>query len=77
MFNAKAVVLATGGFGANAEMVCSYREELEGYVTTNHEGATGDGIIMAEVIGADLTDIDQIHPTVEQSTAELISESVR
>ena len=34
---------------------------------------------MAEVIGADLTDIDQIqiHPTVEQSTAELISESVR
>lgn len=79
MFNAKAVVLATGGFGANAEMVCSYREELEGYVTTNHEGATGDGIIMAEVIGADLTDIDQIqiHPTVEQSTAELIFESVR
>ena len=79
LFNAKAVVLATGGFGANAEMVCSYREELEGYVTTNHEGATGDGIIMAEVIGADLTDIDQIqiHPTVEQSTAELISESVR
>ena len=60
-------------------MVCSYREELEGYVTTNHEGATGDGIIMAEVIGAGLTDIDQIqiHPTVEQSTAELISESVR
>lgn len=75
----EAVVLATGGFGANAEMVCSYREELEGYVTTNHEGATGDGIIMAEVIGAGLTDIDQIqiHPTVEQSTAELISESVR
>ena len=75
----EAVVLATGGFGANAEMVCSYREELEGYVTTNHEGATGDGIIMAEVIGADLTDIDQIqiHPTVEQFTAELISESVR
>lgn len=79
LFNGKTVVLATGGFGANAEMVCSYREELEGYVTTNHEGATGDGIIMAEVIGADLTDIDQIqiHPTVEQSTAELISESVR
>lgn len=79
MFNAKAVVLATVGFGANAEMVCSYIEELEGYVTTNHEGATGDGIIMAEVIGAGLTDIDQIqiHPTVEQSTAELISESVR
>ena len=79
LFNAKAVVLATGGFGANPEMVCKYREELEGYVTTNHAGATGDGIVMAEAIGADFVDIEQIqiHPTVEQSTAELISESVR
>ena len=78
-YHAKSVVLATGGFGANEEMFTKYRPELEGYVTTNHAGATGDGIVMAEKIGAELVDIDQIqiHPTVEQSTAELISESVR
>ena len=42
-------------------------------------GATGDGILMAEAVGADLVDIDQIqlHPTVEQSTSMLITEGVR
>ncbi|QQO09419.1 flavocytochrome c [Breznakiella homolactica] len=77
--NAKAVVLATGGFGANEDLFTKYRPELKGYVTTNHPGATGDGIVMAEAVGADLTDIEQIqiHPTVEQSTSELVSESLR
>ncbi len=78
-YDAKAVVLAAGGFGANEEMWTKYRPELKGYVTTNHAGATGDGIVMAQAIGANLVDIEQIqiHPTVEQTTSELISESVR
>jgi fumarate reductase flavoprotein subunit len=48
-------------------------------VTTNAPGATGDGILMAQALGADLVDIEQIqlHPTVEQSTSMLITESVR
>ncbi len=77
--NAKAVVLATGGFGANEEMYTKYRPELKGYVTTNAPGATGDGILMAEAVGANLVDIEQIqiHPTVEQTTSILITESVR
>ncbi len=77
--NAKAVVLATGGFGANEEMYCSYREDLKGTVTTNAPGATGDGIVMAENVGAALVDIEQIqlHPTVEQETSMLITEGVR
>ena len=76
---ARAVILATGGFGANEDMYTSYREDLEGVVTTNAPGATGDGIVMAEAVGADLVDMDQIqlHPTVEQSTSMLIAESVR
>ncbi|MBQ7370785.1 MAG: flavocytochrome c, partial [Blautia sp.] len=76
---AKAVILATGGFGANEEMYTGYREDLKGVVTTNAPGATGDGIVMAQAVGADLVDIDQIqlHPTVEQSTSMLITESVR
>ncbi|MDO4632504.1 MAG: flavocytochrome c [Eubacteriales bacterium] len=77
--NADAVILTTGGFGANEEMYTQYRPDLKGTVTTNAPGATGDGIVMAQAAGADLVDIDQIqlHPTVEQSTSMLITESVR
>ncbi len=77
--NAKAVVLATGGFGANEEMYTEYKPELKGYVTTNAPGATGDGIRMAEAVGAKLVDMEQIqiHPTVEQTTSILVTESVR
>ena len=77
--NAKAVILACGGFGANEEMYTTYRPDLKGTVTTNAPGATGDGIVMAQALGADLVDIEQIqlHPTVEQTTSILITESVR
>ena len=77
--NAQAVILATGGFGANEDMYTQYRPELKGFVTTNTPGATGDGITMAEAVGANLVDIEQIqiHPTVEQTTSLLITESVR
>ena len=52
---------------------------LANAVTTNHAGATGDGILMAEAIGADTVDMNQIqlHPTVYQETGMLVSESVR
>lgn len=76
---AKAVILATGGFGANEDMYTQYRPDLKGTVTTNAPGATGDGIVMAQAVGAALVDIEQIqlHPTVEQTTSMLITESVR
>ena len=77
--NAKAVILATGGFGANHKMVEKYRPELKGFSTTNHPGATGDGIILAQQVAAGLTDIEQIqiHPTVIKKNGALISESMR
>ncbi|MFZ0446757.1 MAG: flavocytochrome c [Bacillus sp. (in: firmicutes)] len=77
--NAKAVVLATGGFGANHEMVEQYRPELEGFSTTNHDGATGDGITMAQEVGADLMQIEkiQIHPTTDPETGYLFTEGLR
>ncbi|WP_049686821.1 FAD-dependent oxidoreductase [Dakarella massiliensis] len=77
--NAKAVILATGGFGANHKMVEKYRPELKGFSTTNHPGATGDGIVLAQQVGAGLTDIEQIqiHPTVIKKNGALISESMR
>jgi len=77
--NAKSVIVATGGFSANSEMVVKYRPELEGFVTTNHKGATGGGIALLQKIGANTVDMGeiQIHPTVEQSTSYLISEAIR
>ncbi len=57
----KGVVLAAGGFAANVEMRTKYNPGLdEKTKTTNHPGATGDGIIMAEEIDADLVGMKYI-----------------
>ena len=79
VINTKAVILATGGFGANPDMVVKYAPQLAGFITTNHSGATGDGIEMALEVGAGLTDIEQIqtHPTVNPNTATMYTEGVR
>ena len=79
---AKAVIIATGGFAANKEMVEKYQPSLKGYMSTNASGALGQGITMAEAIGADTVDMDQIqiHPTVhieEDGNAHLITEGLR
>jgi succinate dehydrogenase / fumarate reductase flavoprotein subunit len=56
IIKAKATILATGGSG---------RLHLQNYPTTNHYGATGDGLVMAYRVGAKLRDLDaaQYHPT--------------
>lgn len=75
----RSIIVATGGFSANSEMVVKYRPDLAGFVTTNHKGATGGGIALLERIGAGTVDMGeiQIHPTVEQKTSYLVSESIR
>lgn len=76
---ADAVILATGGFGGNKEMLVNYGDESMKYtVSTNAAGITGDGIRMALAIGADTVDMEQIqlHPTV-YSSGMLVSERVR
>lgn len=76
---ADAVVLATGGFGSNMDMISKVKPELKGLVTTNQVGSTGDGINMAEKSGGTTVDMDQIqvHPTVQQEKSYLIGEAVR
>jgi succinate dehydrogenase/fumarate reductase flavoprotein subunit len=56
LVKANAVVLATGGFG---------RLHIQGFPTTNHYGATADGLVLAYRVGARLIDMDsvQYHPT--------------
>ena len=77
--HAKAVVLASGGFGANLKMVSLLKPDLEGFMTTNAPGINGEGIVMAQELGAAVVDMKQIqiHPTVEANTAALITEGLR
>lgn len=61
------------------DMISEVRSDLKGYVTTNQEGSTGDGITMIEKLGGTTVDMDQIqvHPTVQQEKSYLIGEAVR
>ena len=71
---ARAVIIATGGSG---------RLHYQGFPTTNHYGATGDGLVLAYRVGAKLSFIDtmQYHPTgaafPEQILGQLVTEKVR
>jgi urocanate reductase len=59
----KGVIIATGGFGANIEMRDKYNTiwpKLTNLRTTNHPGATGDGIVMAEKVNADIIQMENI-----------------
>ena len=56
--NAKAVVLASGGYGANDELV---PDEYKAYVYAGHAGAEGDAIAMVEPLDADLINMDLIN----------------
>ena len=76
---AKAVVIATGGFGANLEMVTRLQPSLNGFATLNHPGATGDAFDWVAPLGGvtiQLANI-QIHPTAEAVNHILITEAVR
>jgi succinate dehydrogenase/fumarate reductase flavoprotein subunit len=71
---AKAVIIATGGLG---------RTHIQGFPTTNHYGATADGLVLAYRLGAPLVHMDtmQYHPTgaafPPQILGFLVTEKVR
>jgi fumarate reductase flavoprotein subunit len=60
VIKSKAVIIASGGFAANNEMVSKYMPELKGYNSSCSIGAKGDGHLMAEALGAELWDMDYI-----------------
>lgn len=76
---AKAVIIATGGFGANPEMVTKYVPSLKGFGTTNHPGATGDAFEWIKKFDGQLTQMTEIqtHPTVVPANGFMITEAVR
>ena len=71
----KGVIMASGGFGYNKEMRAKYNEEMgEGYLSTNSVGSMGDGLVMAEKIGASLVDMSfiQAYPTCDTQSGALL-----
>jgi len=74
LVKAKAVILATGGCG---------RLHIQGFMTTNHYGATGDGIVLGYRAGVPVSFLHtvQYHPTgivfPEQAEGILITEKFR
>lgn len=74
LVKAKAVVMATGGCG---------RLHIQNFMTTNHYGATGDGLVMGYRLGVGVRFLHatQYHPTgavfPEQAEGLLITEKVR
>lgn len=73
----KGVVIATGGFSKNIEMRQKYNDQwktLDASIpSTNHPGATGDGIVMAQAVNADLVGMNyiQLLPMGEPGTGSL------
>lgn len=71
---AKSTIIATGGFG---------RLHIQGFPTTNHYGATCDGVVLGYRAGVKLLHMDtvQYHPTgaayPEQILGQLVTEKVR
>ena len=77
--HAKAVVLASGGFGANTQMLKQYNTYwshiADDIKTTNSSAMTGDGILLGQSVGAGLTGMGftQMMPVADPLTGELFS----
>lgn len=73
-YGEQGVVLATGGFGANVKMRMQYDTQWggldESIPTTNSPAATGDGILMAKEVGANLVGMQyiQLYPINNPAT---------
>lgn len=76
---ANAVILTSGGFGANIKMLQEYNtywtEIADDIKTSNSPAITGDGIRLGEAVGADLVDMGMIQmlPTTDPNTGALFS----
>lgn len=78
--DAKAVILATGGIGANPELIQKLRPDISPEVkTSNQPGSQGDGITLGENVGAAVVDAKeiQLNPTLLVGSPVIVSETVR
>ncbi|MGL4977865.1 MAG: FAD-binding protein, partial [Cetobacterium sp.] len=71
--NAKAVVMATGGFSANKELLAKYSPGTEKLQTSNQLGATGDFIPVFEENNIALANLEELNlfPFIVRTTRDL------
>ncbi|AOY78048.1 flavocytochrome c [Clostridium formicaceticum] len=75
----KGVIITTGGFSGNVEMRSKHVPGLTADIpTTNHVGATGEGIIMAQEVGANTTQMSyiQLYPFADPNNGVLDATAV-
>lgn len=60
VFTGKAVILATGGFGQNQELLGQVRPDLATAITDEIAPTTGEGLLMAQALGAKTVNLDSI-----------------
>ena len=77
--NARAVIMASGGYGSSAEKIAILKPEFARFTSTGQPGTTGDALDLVGRAGGELFDLDQIqiHPTQAKGSKTLISETVR
>ena len=77
VIHAKSVVIATGNFASNNEMVAQYDARLKGLGTNSSPGSQGDGILMATAVGADLENMEimRVRPNLPSGVSNAIAVS--
>lgn len=76
---AQSVIIATGGLSAAPELAAQQRPELEGLAASGAPGCTGDGVALAQALGAASVDTGRIltYPTLERRTSVPIHRELR
>lgn len=78
VLGAKAVIIASGGFARNNELVAKYRPDLKGVDATNNPGNVGDALTFATKVGAATVDIKEIQAFPTAAAGKMvISETAR
>ena len=77
VIHAKSVVIATGNFASNNDMVAQYDPRLKGFGTNSSPGSQGDGIVMGIAVGADLENMEvmRVRPNLPGGVSNAIAVS--
>ncbi len=72
----KGVVLAPGGFAHDPQRLAGINEKFTGVVATSGPGHTGDGLRMAETLGAYMKDMEYVKPSFELHASGTTSDDI-
>lgn len=77
--DAKAVVITAGSYANNGALVAKYHPDFFGMVTSAQPGSHGDGIYLAQNLGAQVVHLDrvQVHPNIAAGTSIMITLAMR